>query len=437
MCSGMAEVAKSSVENKPTECVGDIAIVRNSEILPSDGDGARLWRSGLLAKHYIDRGRSTRWIVASFDHYHKAQRDLKKLAENPDLKGLVVLKTPNYRKNISFSRFKEHLIFGVKLYQHFRNNPKPAAIVCSWPTPESSFFSVLYGKKYDVPVILDVRDKWPDVLFEGQPKLKKLFFQVATIPYKLMLLYSMRNADAIVGVNPDFLAWGQKYGRSFGGKFDFVSHIPFKIPETLDKHRNEAQAILEKSKAEQADLLITFAGTLGLQVVNFAPFHKAIELAKIEGRQVKFLICGDGSNYEALKAEFSETQEVYFAGRIDSSTVFELLKQSDVLLACYQDFDNFRNHLTNKFMEYLAAGRPMVSSMQGLAKTILADNQAGKTYATGEELWQALSYYIEDRSRLEQESDNAKKLYESHFNPDSIMMAFEEKVDEIIRRYSR
>ena len=47
---------------------------------------------------------------------------------------------------------------------------KPDIIICSYPTILLSLISVIYGNFFRVKVIIDVRDKWPDIFLKNYEK---------------------------------------------------------------------------------------------------------------------------------------------------------------------------------------------------------------------------------------------------------------------------
>lgn len=397
----------------------DVFVIRNSEVLPSDGSGSRLWRSGLFAEYLGSRGLNVHWIVSSFDHYNKVQRNgVSKYHPKNGVK-LSILKTPSYSSNLSPKRLLEHGVFSIKLLHLLLKLKKPKIIFCSWPTPESSFVCVLFGLIFSVPVVIDVRDKWPSVFFESIDVKFKFLYKVAFVPYFIMRFFCMRYAAILTAVTPEYLEWAQKCGRRNNKLKDKVLNIPFVRPELEALYVSEADVIFDKFSANQNELVITFAGTLG-KMFDFTFVDFLIEHSRSAHRKILLIVCGDGDSFTELKSRYSKYPEVAFTGRLHSTTVYALLLRSDCLLACYRDLDNFRDHLPNKFMEYLSAGRPIVSSLTGYASDILNDSKAGCTYRNEVELWGILERYMSDPLLLEEQASAAKRLFDDRFKPELV-----------------
>lgn len=409
-----------------------VTIIRNSECLPSDANGARLWRSGVFAKYFFTKGYDVNWVFSSFDHYNKINRpDVK----NEELLGDVItmIKTPGYKSNLSVMRFVDHFLFGVKLFIYLVRNNNSEVLICSYPTPESAFFVTLYGKIFKRNVILDIRDQWPDVIFETLDKKNNLALHVLLSPYLILKKLAMKMATNFIAVNEDFLNWALSAAGRPRNAGDFVSHIPFLIPEITVSNINSADALIRNLKIRNDEILISFAGTLGL-MFDFQPFFELYTNGSETSKKVKLLVCGTGDKMLELKEKFSSVRNVCFAGQVDSSTVYAILQKSDLLLAPYRDLTNFRNHLPNKFMEYCSAGKPIISSLRGIGGEILCEYDAGSTYQSSADLEALFSKYLSDPDFTQLQSRNAKELYLEKFHPDLILKQLEEKVVHISER---
>lgn len=415
-----------------------IAIVRNSESLPSDTSGARLWRSGLYAKYLHDKGYSVDWYTSSFDHYNGKQRTtVEKFEVGSSLHNRIKLvKTCGYNRNVSLKRFWDHACFAFKTFFLMKKAERPDLILCSYPTPDSCFAVMLFGKIYGVPVVLDVRDQWPDVFYEKRTGMKLFVSKLALLPYIVLKKISLSKSDTIMAANQDFLNWALRTANRTQSSSDFVNYIPFEAPQLTDKHYVECNEILCSSEFNKKSYLFTFAGTIG-QMFDFDALYQSLDNGLIPDQNVGFLICGRGSELQNLKDKFSRFTCVYFTGQLDSRTVFALLQKSTALLAPYRDMANFRNHLPNKFMEYCAAGKPLVSSLTGYASKLLIDNEFGETYRTPNEFADIIRTYMCDDEKRHLHGENSRIMYQTIFNPKSILADMEKQLLSTIEKYKK
>ena len=58
---------------------------------------------------------------------------------------------------------------------------KPDIILTSIPSIELSKVAVKYANKFNIPIVLDIRDLWPDVFFEILPKSTQLLVKFLSI----------------------------------------------------------------------------------------------------------------------------------------------------------------------------------------------------------------------------------------------------------------
>ena len=89
------------------------------------------------------------------------------------------------------------------------------------------------------------------------------------------------------------------------------------------------------------------------------------------------LLLGDGTNFEALKSEFSQHQNILFRGKV--SNVNEYLHASDVYLATSKS-----EGLPNGVLEAMACGLPvLLSDIPQHMEVLEADSECGHSYKLG------------------------------------------------------
>ena len=63
----------------------------------------------------------------------------------------------------------DHRILGLKYRYAARREPPPDLIYVCMPTLELAVESVRYGREQGIPVIVDIRDQWPEIFLERVP----------------------------------------------------------------------------------------------------------------------------------------------------------------------------------------------------------------------------------------------------------------------------
>jgi len=409
----------------------NVVVVRNSETLPGDGVGSRLWRSGMVAKAlFLSENYQVDWVISSFDHYNKQQREPAKGVGKdafPD-SVLTTIKTPGYRSNISIGRLYDHFVFSIKLGWHLIKSRKNIDVIhCSFPTIDSSFVCVLFGLIYKIPVAIDIRDKWPDLLLEKVSPNRARILKLLLTPYYLIRYITFRNASVVIGANTDFCDWARNIcGRS--DKQNFITiPIGFSEPTIDDVLRKKVD---DTFLAEQSEELLTigFGGTLG-SLFDFLSIKEALLELDKKGIKYELRVFGDGDKYKGIKKMFEHNNSVKFYGRVKPDYLFASLLKCDVLIAPYIDSQNFENHTPNKISEYLAAGKFTLTSLSGVAGKMLEDIGVGAIYNNANELAEHIERLSESNMLV---TDKAKDLFHSRFEANKVNSKHLDVIDSLV-----
>jgi hypothetical protein len=161
-----------------------IWIATITEPLPCDGDDVRLHRVGTLARALVERGHNVLWWASTFDHFTRAQR----FTTDTSVKSgsrlvLKLIRSPGYRSNVSASRLADHAYSAFRFVRLARHEDRPDVILACLPTLEMAAASCWIGGRLKVPVVVDVRDLYPDVFVEVFPKWMRPFVRAGMWPY--------------------------------------------------------------------------------------------------------------------------------------------------------------------------------------------------------------------------------------------------------------
>ena len=162
----------------------NVWLLKTGEPLPTNQNSERLLRMGMIANELNSRGHKITWFTSSFDHFKKEQiceRDTKLKVNDNYIINISYAK--GYKKNISISRIINHKVIAKKFRKQAEKMERPDLIYASFPTIDYASEAVKYGKKHNVPVIIDIRDLWPDIFKHNLPQYLRIF----AMPYiKLM-----------------------------------------------------------------------------------------------------------------------------------------------------------------------------------------------------------------------------------------------------------
>ncbi len=141
-------------------------LVKLEEPLPID-EGYRPYRMAMLADVLVQRGHKvTRWC-SDFDHLRGAPRYgcRRRVTFNDQYDAELLYSGIRYKKATSPLRIIDNNLLYRQFLREARNHKeKPDLIVCSMPTPEMAYASAKIAVSFGIPLVLDARDMWPDII---------------------------------------------------------------------------------------------------------------------------------------------------------------------------------------------------------------------------------------------------------------------------------
>jgi glycosyltransferase involved in cell wall biosynthesis len=395
-----------------------IWLIQIGEPLPCDTVG-RLLRTGLMANTLASLGHDVVWWASTFDHVRKKQRfncsTSLSLAPNYELR---LLKGMGYRSNISLRRLADHAQVAWALRQEMRHRPRPDVLVSSYPTLETSWVAESFAMEHDIPLVLDIRDLWPDVFAEmGSPAVRALTRR-AILPYRWFARAVVRRATTLTGLSRPFLEWASRMGGRRLGHLDRVFHMGYSSNCPTTEELRAAEQFWESLGVRRVDneLLLCFFGTLGHQFDLETIIEGARRLEQ-QGVPCRFVICGSGEKEKSLRSRARNLRSVLFPGWIGTHQIWALMRKSHLGLAPYRASENFAMNLPNKLAEYLSAGLPIITSAGGYLAQKLNEHGCGIGYRPGDvdRFVSIVRELSDDRANLVSLAKNAIALYESQF----------------------
>ena len=409
----------------------NIWLLRASEPIPTTAPNIRLMRMGMIAEELTKRGHHVIWFSNTFDHFQKKQLFEKdtilKIQENYSVYLLHALK---YKKNISAQRILHHKIIASKFRKISRKLEKPDLIYVAHPTIEFSEEAVKYGKKYNVPTIVDIRDLWPDIFYHNlSPKLRLL-----ATPYIKWMDYKtkniMKNAFAINGVSEEMVNWGLKKGKREKKKYDRYFYIGYEKTKQ-DEEETIKESIIDKNKFN-----ICFFATIN----NQFDYEKISILAKRleeKDNNIMIHICGDGPQMSEFLKKLQEISNVKLWGWTEKDKLTTILKDSKLGLAPYKNTFDFQMGVSNKFAEYISYGLPIALMSDGYMKEILKENDCGITTGDMKKMCQEIIDLKSDEQKYQQMSQRALNLYQEKFEAHKIYEDLADYLEQIVQEKRR
>lgn len=409
------------------------------DITPLDTSGLRLRRGGILTKVLSESGHNVLWWTSDFRHNTKSfqfGRDVKMEI----IPGYFIrfIHGPGYKNNISLQRLTDHHFVARKFYIEALGEKSPDIIISSCPTLDMSAAAVKYGKLRHIPVVLDIRDLWPDVFMEAFPKLLRPFAWPLLFPYERMAKNACKGATAILGHAPAFVEWGAKKGKRMRTEMD--RDFPFgyeKITLTSEEDKEMAQYWNSLGVCTDGSVPICcFLGGIGHQT-DFDIVHEAVEKI-INKNKIQFVFCGEGPKQTEVKTMFKLLPEAIFPGWVSAKQIWKLMTISSFALVPYKDnAGGFSITLSNKMIEYMAGGLPILSSIDhGYLADLINEFKMGITYGgNSDRLANAIIELLEHPDRQLTMANNSRKLFEKKFRAEVVYSDYVKHLESIKNLY--
>jgi glycosyltransferase involved in cell wall biosynthesis len=303
--------------------------------------------------------------------------------------------------------------------------------------PDLALAGVQYGKKHAVPVLVDIRDLWPEVFIDVAPAPLKKLTTFALFPLFNQVKRIFKQATGLIGLTKAFLDIGLQKNKKSKSETDAV--FPLAYEKTI---LSEAEIATELVNWQNKGIncankfTICFFGSIG----HHSDLETIIEAAKrleIDYPSVQFIFCGVGDTFEKFKKLSSALTNIYYPGFIGRKEIISLMKVSKLGIIPYKSTINYQNNITNKAIEYLSEGLPIVTGLTGYFRDFVLNNKIGLVYENGNanSLFQLIKSLIDDTDSLNDLSKNALALYERDFEADKVYTKYMNHLEKVVENH--
>ena len=309
-------------------------------------------RVELVMEHLRSRGYECTYITGDYSHFTREKYTI-------DIPGGEQVPTLPYRKNMSVARLLSHRLFAFHAFRRVRQL-KPDILYVMVPPNSLSLRAASYKKRHPgTRVLLDLYDLWPETFPDSM--IKKL----AALPFAVWQWErdrGIRKADLIYS---ECNLYREVLKKQLAGK----------QVRTLPICREHITAHQPLKAPEDGALNLCYLGSIG----SLLDFDVLMGLMKeiLPLRPVNLRIIGDGETRERLVAEAKALGvHVAYYGKI-----YDAEGRQKIFDQCHLGVNIMKKDvcvgLTMKSMDYFAGGLPVLNTIEGDTRELVARYNAG------------------------------------------------------------
>jgi glycosyltransferase involved in cell wall biosynthesis len=339
----------------------------------------------------------------------------------------------SYNRNVSIRRIINHYGLAHKFKKYAHSADRPDVILCSLPTLELSSAATEFGKERGIPVVLDIRDLWPDIFLDEVPRWIRGLAKLVLYPAFQMLHRACSKARAIVGITPGFVDWGVRNARRPKSDLDRDFPLAYVAEPPSEIQLAKASEFWHERRInkENGEFIVCYIGNPG-RVVKLEPVLEAARLLQMQHRRFRFILCG---NHDKFKKIAENYDNVLLPGWIDAPEIWTLMRIASVGLLPYTSRKDFELSIPNKVIEYMSAGLPVLSSVRGELCQFIEKQAIGMTYCEDDPstLVKCLCDLHDNPELLRTLSTNAYELYKAKFVAENVYNDMINYLEEVSR----
>ena len=286
-------------------------------------------------------------------------------------------------------------------------------VLMCWP-------AIRYAKKHHIPFTNYVLDLWPENLYSVLPVHNGLLRRIA----QGVSDFLYKRADRLIAMSEPLQ---QRLCQRTGKTPDAVAVIP--------QYCEDFYAVPQRDEALEA----RFAGRFNLVFTGtFTPAQsldmvlRAVLEARTAGAPaLHLLLVGDGMSRESLQAlahELHAEDAVTFYGSVPAKDVPRFTALADALLISLSDSPDLGLTVPGKLASYMAAGKPILASMNGAGFAAVQQSGGGLVspacdqQALARNMVRLVQMSAEERAAL---GARAKAYYQAHYRRAELLRRLE------------
>lgn len=419
-----------------------IWLITIGEPIPHEANKLRLHRTGIIANYLSeDPNHKIVWWTSTFSHFTKKHiyNSTKVIKVKPNYE-LVAIHGKGYSFNVSIDRIIDHKQIAQRFFDMAMDKEKPTVIIAAFPTLELCEKAIAIGKSFNIPVIIDYRDMWPEVFTDLLPKKLQNIGKLFLFPLFKRTQRVFKEATGLIGITEPFLNNALKKANRKKKNTDAVFPLAYLLNQFSSDEYAEAKIFWAKLKVEKPSnlLRICFFGSFSYQV-DLNTVIDAVKELEHENCPLQLILCGTGDKLEMIKKKSSGLKSIIIPGFMDAAQIRALMDVSDIGLVPFYPKEAYLNTVPGKAIEYFSAGLPILSSLKdGFLGRIVTDNIFGYHYTSGsvEDIKSQIKLIIQHKSEgILPQNKTIIDFYTDNFDSENTYSDYIKYIKQIVNDY--
>ncbi len=241
--------------------------------------------------------------------------------------------------------------------------------------------AIVVGKLFGVPVITDVAEDYPAMIldtwtYRGPKPIDYLIRNPCLL--RVLERWTIRHSDAMIAVSDFSKSRLSSLARGAAKNIQVVDNTP------------RLEAVANNRRTHKiVDLIRDHAGVSLLYVGGLEEFRglrtavEAIPYVLEKGVNVKLFVVGEGTarrGLEAMARDAKLVENVHFAGNVDAEYIPSIISSADICIIPHYVTPNIDTTVPNKIYDYMAQGKPVISTHARALRHIIETHRCGRVY---------------------------------------------------------
>ena len=270
-----------------------------------------------------------------------------------------------------------------------------------------------------------------------------IVFRALDVAHKLVRIPFLQNhtkkleksifssADLVLTTTPQL----SNYAEEMGSNSDCIKYFPLGVNSRYFKPMKKNNELLQELGIQTNDRIILFMGTL-YPWAGIDHILKNFHLLQNKIKQIKFVIIGGGPDFNRLKSLSNELQlnkNIIFTGFVEQKKIPEYIAIADICLNPFVINTLTDRVIPTKILEYLACGKPVLSTPLKGTVELLPNENYGIVYSQLDDFISSIEKLLQNKAHLDKLGENGFSYVKKNHYWDSLADQLIKIFDNLIK----